>query len=786
MGGAHDVPNNTSADGSQVPWTFDSYGATNFPFLDNPQLVPQLLNPGNTVPPVAIGMDAKQPGYNAGEHASSNAGRKSTTPAESSTSPTAAGSGRPASTQIPAHIVKNNPFLNKLRNMVDDPKTDDVIRWTPDGDTFVVPNVSRFSEEVLPRFFKHNRFSSFVRQLNMYGFHKVPHLQQGALKTDPGQDSELWEFRNDNFKRDHPELLLQMQRKKGVRSDDKDSKARDEDDDDGALDPVTGALTRTQRGEGEMSHMQMASVWNAIQAIQQAQQGINDNLRHLHNSNAELYREAAEQRARGKKQEETINKMLRFLAGVFGAQDADGIAGGERRTNTASKPGADSVDHNRRVFLRPYSKGRGRLMIGDGNNPANADEQLELPIDDNDNVFEELIPSGRITEARSSSNSPKEGTSPKSRFTSLPTSPHDTRPVNVASETVSTPGGGRRISQQAGQQILQALSSGDAQQWLASLFGQQQVGTSAPSPRTRTDNMDSANAGNGSFKLDAQTLAGLQAILAGQGSGVGGAGVADDASNYFEGAQAPASGVATNTPAAAQPWAGSAYANTSAVAPSPGADQQRLARLNRSEGNLQNVTQDVSAVQQALNSLVSGLQPSPGGQAAKAGPPEAQPGGGAQVHSVEPSVSTAAEPSHPSSDLDMEALLKEFLHAPGGGSSAPTPPPLDDFANVADGQTPSFSFSPAPDALNGLAPGTGTGTGAFGSQTPDYGPGFEAAGAKNASTKTSNSTTATNTPCDTPPKQNGPSVASTRKRKPSAADHDGDTEMPHAKSKTSK
>ncbi|PWN28250.1 winged helix DNA-binding domain-containing protein, partial [Jaminaea rosea] len=105
------------------------------------------------------------------------------------------------------------PFLNKLRSMVDDPSTDSLITWQPTGLTFIVPNHVRFAKEVLPRFFKHNNFPSFVRQLNMYGFHKVPSLQQGSLKHE--QDMEVWEFEERHFQRDRPELMGLMQRKKG-------------------------------------------------------------------------------------------------------------------------------------------------------------------------------------------------------------------------------------------------------------------------------------------------------------------------------------------------------------------------------------------------------------------------------------------------------------------------------------------------------------------------------------------------------------------------------------------
>lgn len=57
--------------------------------------------------------------------------------------------------------------------MVSDPTTNDLIRWSDDGDSFLVPSADRFGKELLPKYFKHSNFGSFVRQLNMYSFHKV-------------------------------------------------------------------------------------------------------------------------------------------------------------------------------------------------------------------------------------------------------------------------------------------------------------------------------------------------------------------------------------------------------------------------------------------------------------------------------------------------------------------------------------------------------------------------------------------------------------------------------------
>ena len=60
------------------------------------------------------------------------------------------------------------PFLTKTYQLVDDPSVDDFISWNDDGSTFIVWRSAEFARDLLPKYFKHNNFSSFVRQLNTY------------------------------------------------------------------------------------------------------------------------------------------------------------------------------------------------------------------------------------------------------------------------------------------------------------------------------------------------------------------------------------------------------------------------------------------------------------------------------------------------------------------------------------------------------------------------------------------------------------------------------------------
>lgn len=94
--------------------------------------------------------------------------------------------------------------------MIDDGQNQHLISWNPSGSSFLVRNINRFAKEVLSENFKHSNFSSFVRQLNMYGFHKINKSHRGQRGHSK---NEIWEFSHPNFQKNRPDLLENIKRK---------------------------------------------------------------------------------------------------------------------------------------------------------------------------------------------------------------------------------------------------------------------------------------------------------------------------------------------------------------------------------------------------------------------------------------------------------------------------------------------------------------------------------------------------------------------------------------------
>ncbi|XP_053468593.1 heat shock factor protein 1 isoform X1 [Ictalurus furcatus] len=189
----------------------------------------------------------------------------------------------PGAVLLPGNNVP--AFLTKLWTLVDDPETDPLICWSPNGNSFHVFDQGRFSKEVLPKYFKHNNMASFVRQLNMYGFRKVVHIEQGGLVKPEKDDTE---FQHPYFLRGQEHLLENIKRK------------------------VT-TVSNIKHEDLKLSPEDVSKVISDVQHMKGKQELMDTKISTLKHENEALWREVAMLRQKHAQQQKVVNKLIQFL-----------------------------------------------------------------------------------------------------------------------------------------------------------------------------------------------------------------------------------------------------------------------------------------------------------------------------------------------------------------------------------------------------------------------------------------------------------------------------------------
>ncbi|KAF7242056.1 Heat shock factor protein 3 [Varanus komodoensis] len=191
----------------------------------------------------------------------------------------AAEPGRPGAAPVPG-------FLAKLWALVEDSGSDDVIAWGRNGQNFCILDEQRFAKELLPKYFKHNNLSSFIRQLNIYGFRKVIALENGMMTSD--KNSAI-EFQHPFFKRGKANLLGNIKRKvSAVRAEDL-----------------------------KLCPESLHKVLSEVQEMREQQNNMDIKLASMKRENKALWKEVAYLRQKHSQQQRLLSKILEFILGLM-------------------------------------------------------------------------------------------------------------------------------------------------------------------------------------------------------------------------------------------------------------------------------------------------------------------------------------------------------------------------------------------------------------------------------------------------------------------------------------
>lgn len=212
-------------------------------------------------------------------------------------------------------------------SFLDEKRNTDLIRWSDDGTSFIVLNEDEFAKTLIPELFKHNNYASFVRQLNMYGFHKKVGLSDNSMRQSETKVKNPSEYFNKYFRRSRPELLWLIQKPKNASSSGKRKRPEDkgqgqgDSDDDGQRDRADGN-DRDESGNNPQSMAmiptrELDSLKSELRAVQNQQRVISTAIQRIRHQNDQLYQQATAFQTLHDRHENSINAILTFLATFY-------------------------------------------------------------------------------------------------------------------------------------------------------------------------------------------------------------------------------------------------------------------------------------------------------------------------------------------------------------------------------------------------------------------------------------------------------------------------------------
>lgn len=214
-----------------------------------------------------------------------------------------------------------------------------LIRWSDDGRSFIVLDEDEFARTLIPELFKHNNYASFVRQLNMYGFHKTVNITDGSLRQSEKARKGVKPpsmYSHPYFRRNRPDLLWLIQKpvsKSGAKRKRDGTIKNDDSEDERSFSPVPESrppgelgLTGSTSDLAPLPRNEMSAVRRELQKLQQHQKYISDMITQLKQQNDAFYRQATAFQALHDRHENSINAILTFLA-TFYNRSMEGQAG---------------------------------------------------------------------------------------------------------------------------------------------------------------------------------------------------------------------------------------------------------------------------------------------------------------------------------------------------------------------------------------------------------------------------------------------------------------------------